>query len=101
MRISDWSSDVCSSDLAQLAQRQVDIVLDEDAVFGFETQRLGKPQERPAGVVHVGLRLHQQQRFAVQAGVCQQDKIGRASCRARVGKYGYIAWVAESFKKKK
>src|SRR3546814_10338482 len=90
MRISDWSSDVCSSDLFRMA-----FVADQDALTtvtavarhfdmdlghqwaggvehlqaptsGFGTHRLGNP---------VGTEDH-------------DDETGRASCRERVCQYG-------------
>src|SRR3546814_6716011 len=68
MRISDWSSDVCSSDLC------------------FELRRTGRVQCRE--------RLIQdpQRRRIGQVQACQRDaaplpEIGRASCRERVCQY--------------
>src|SRR3546814_17348980 len=78
MRISDWSSDVCSSDLlqsrgrAQLASEQL-----------------------PLGVAIGGHALFVQ--LAQHAGAVE---IGRASCRERVCQYVSILAVAVSFKKK-
>src|SRR3546814_12270670 len=81
MRISDWSSDVCSSDLGQQQRRQ---------------------QERnaPAPVVE----LVAQQPLAAQDHEQRQEQaeeIGRASCRERVCQYVSISVVAVSLKKKK
>src|SRR3546814_19248055 len=94
MRISDWSSDVCSSDLALPhhgcdhghAQRQA---------------RLGRAGDR--------LRLAALFRFHAgksAGGVDEGDhrqaelEIGRASCRERVCQYVKISVVAVSLKKK-
>src|SRR3546814_2066278 len=62
MRISDWSSDVCSSDLRC------------PPWSARGCRELGKPRSRPAsaGRPQTGLCLHQ---------------IGRASCRERVCQY--------------
>src|SRR3546814_3862342 len=59
MRISDWSSDVCSSDLPPFLQRQA---------------RLGAPERKGVEIL------------APRAGTSRQ-KIGRASCRERVCQY--------------
>src|SRR3546814_16617177 len=117
MRISDWSSDVCSSDLLALhvgageaVQLLLDLALEEAAklVEAFETHRLGE------GVVGLGLarRLHLVDRdvkgrcltlevFDVVVGRAgnvyralliglgaDQLEIGSASCRERVCQYG-------------
>src|SRR3546814_18916329 len=78
MRISDWSSDVCSSDLTR------DVVArlggDEFAVLLEGIVDTNKPMLLAAE----------------RAGVA----IGRASCRERVCQYVYISVVAVSFKKK-
>src|SRR3546814_12339188 len=65
MRISDWSSDVCSSDLLPLAGAQGLLQALQDAQVGLQ---FGEPplllQRRPqafqiaAGIVHVGLLHH-------------------------------------------
>src|SRR3546814_5035602 len=78
MRISDWSSDVCSSDLlrAHLVERRE---LHRTGVLDFDD-------------VPTELRLHRQcgQAFA---GIGQRragglgEQIGRASCRERVCQY--------------
>src|SRR3546814_13500957 len=105
MRISDWSSDVCSSDLRQLelgesgaragadqaarGQRRVRLV-DLVAVAAFEQpdvdallrDRIEKIGEHDA-------------RRATRA-----EQIGRASCRERVCQYVSICVVAVSLKKK-
>src|SRR3546814_13921825 len=107
MRISDWSSDVCSSDLIDLAVKEGQtlgvvgesgsgkttlglallrlvsskgpIVYLGDRIDGFDSKRM-----RP-------LRRHMQIVF---------KEIGRASCRERVCQYVYISVVAVSLKKK-
>src|SRR3546814_11361957 len=96
MRISDWSSDVCSSDL----------------VAG---QRIAESREQPrrqARLDVTGLRIEQvlpvagartqhcrSRRLPECAGVAV-DEIGRASCRARVCQYVSISVVAVALKKK-
>src|SRR3546814_9215744 len=79
MRISDWSSDVCSSDLAY-----------SDAGWGLLTA----PEEfGRQGLPHViGFPVEEyrnaaNQAFAMYPGLTQGAKIGRASCRERVCQY--------------
>src|SRR3546814_7863751 len=80
MRISDWSSDVCSSDLLAAAigiQRRDRIVLAVGAAFAtIEDVVGGKVDERRAGG-RAGL--------GEEAGAVAE--IGRASCRERVCQY--------------
>src|SRR3546814_15911989 len=82
MRISDWSSDVCSSDLEQPPQQS------------------NRADQRPAALPW--LDLYRGARMAVDLP-CQiidaAGKIGRASCRERVCQYVYISVVAVSLKK--
>src|SRR3546814_18846304 len=104
MRISDWSSDVCSSDLAQECLRAVveqlvdlndhgeqrPLVLDDQVVeeFGVTDQR-GPPVD-PQGVAATGdvevkpdVRVAGQVLVAVGTAVpgSPRDQIGQASCR--------------------
>src|SRR3546814_7725371 len=76
MRISDWSSDVCSSDLVDAVQRsqgRQHVPPLEAVMDGRDHQVEGV--RRDAGV----LDLHAEGRAAAQ--------IGRASCRERVCQY--------------
>src|SRR3546814_18388329 len=114
MRISDWSSDVCSSDLlvrqcepafypAERAEIRTDMAsgrafdradersrqhglpgLDASAVSG---QAIDEPRYRTG-------RIAQHARTAA-------GQIGRATCRERVCQYVSISGVAVSLKKKK
>src|SRR3546814_15833511 len=94
MRISDWSSDVCSSDLR--ATRQVDdlgrlrLDLRIALVIGEANQSVG--------VGHVQIIAHQ--RHAERRVEVFQKKIGRASCRERVCQYVWISVVAGQLKTK-
>src|SRR3546814_7687081 len=89
LRISDWSSDVCSSDLAD-AEQIKDFHDDQrihrhrpgqrqimSANFGNEKDAEGADDEQNRG-----------------------NKIGRASCRARVCQYGVDLGGRRSIKKK-
>src|SRR3546814_4905940 len=78
MRISDWSSDVCSSDL--LERR---IILEHRERRRGE--RLGLARKR-AGLAHQILGLARDAR-RVEIGAPREIKIGRASCRERVCQY--------------
>src|SRR3546814_9962526 len=76
MRISDWSSDVCSSDLAG-ADRT-----DEDGKAAhFPDQRLGQELHRALGG---RIADHMIDRAPVGP---RAEQIGRASCRERVCQY--------------
>src|SRR3546814_7368651 len=84
MRISDWSSDVCSSDLALPAENPLgDAVADIDAV-GVE-RHLAGPLQRLQALDRSG-HFH-----AVVGGkrraTGEFKQIGRASCRERVCQY--------------
>src|SRR3546814_18896138 len=92
MRISDWSSDVCSSDLSPQHQVQEGAAdqggeahqqRDGDAVPHLEA--VGRDvgaQHGPDGGVRIG------------------TAIARPSCRERACPYVYISWAAVAFNKK-
>src|SRR3546814_2486746 len=63
MRISDWSSDVCSSDLQRVVAA---------------AQAAVEQRQRCLGEQHVGIVIHARLEAA-------QGEIGRASCRERGG----------------
>src|SRR3546814_13613476 len=85
MRISDWSSDVCSSDL-----------LDHRGLRPFANLVLNRYlQQRDEVAALALLPLFLSARAAVRA-----QEIGRASCRERVCQYVSISVVAVAFKKK-
>src|SRR3546814_4413851 len=87
LRISDWSSDVCSSDLqvgAVLASVSVDMAV---VLGGACRQRDGGGHavgEIGGDAEMGGVAVGQAQAFA---HVLQADEIGRASCRERVCQY--------------
>src|SRR3546814_10301077 len=86
MRISDWSSDVCSSDL-QPRHRLDDGVAghDRDAPLLRRALDAGEAGLRPEidDRAHLDSGIGQIERHAVAVGI----EIGRASCRERVWKY--------------
>src|SRR3546814_17168685 len=91
MRISDWSSDVCSSDLRS------EPMSDEDGrpVFSQEALEMrDKLVEQLCALPVVGSALdHIIGHFGTAAVA---EAIGRASCRARVCQYVSISVVAVS-----
>src|SRR3546814_19365084 len=91
MRISDWSSDVCSSDLpcaerkgSASRHRKRRACRNDQRAIAWKT--CAAPDDR--AVVDAG------------EGILRVE-IGRASCRERVCPYGSISVVAGSSKKKK
>src|SRR3546814_13352669 len=94
MRISDWSSDVCSSDLWRGARPGM---IDADvADLVVVRQGGGRGGERRAG-------SHGDDGEAAQEGMQAEvsDQIGRASCGESVWQYGENTVVAVSIKNKK
>src|SRR3546814_13270177 len=104
MRISDWSSDVCSSDLhdhlfepphrgPQIGALGVDRgIVHQQLVLARAEALEDRRDVRLRRAIAVEIILH-----LVAEGADPQ--IGRASCRERVGQYVSISVVAESFKK--
>src|SRR3546814_12785581 len=95
MRISDWSSDVCSSDLhgearLHLAGRRLQRER-RPALDGGDRARL--EDSRPRALRRAGQPQRVVERMEMQ--------IGRASCRERVCSAVYISVCAVSLKKKK
>src|SRR3546814_13957659 len=90
MRISDWSSDVCSSDLIAIGDADPRLVMRGV----IEADVVADGGVRP-WIACGGLRLcrprHQRE---------DRAQIGRASCRERVCQYVSISVVAVSLKKK-
>src|SRR3546814_18369936 len=114
MRISDWSSDVCSSDLIWvkamnrihhriLAKLEVDrVILAEQEMGQHIAQMLHNQLVRD--YVSLGNGFHVVD-FRVPeplegAAIGKLKQIGRASCRERVWRYMSISVVAVSLKKK-
>src|SRR3546814_15372460 len=92
MRISDWSSDVCSSDLRSRRLRRRWLFVDHRT---WRRRKLWRRCE---------LRQDIRSRPYLCDGRClppaESDEIGRASCRERVCQYVEISVVAVSLKKK-
>src|SRR3546814_18319750 len=100
MRISDWSSDVCSSDLRLLVEAIS--VMNDGFVLLDEDDRLVLCNERyrclHPGLDEVGDLVGMS--FTTILRVALAKEIGRASCRERVCQYVSISVVAVSLKKK-
>src|SRR3546814_4070978 len=99
MRISDWSSDVCSSDLFDKALTDAGVdraaAYVTNAVKHFKFERRGKRRihQKPDTGEIAACRwwLEQEQaliRPPVTVALGATAEIGRASCRERVGQYG-------------
>src|SRR3546814_3342875 len=91
MRISDWSSDVCSSDLVEEGQTQT-----PDGPRHFRPQLPGDFQgDNQAGGIVAGALAElvpvdvggKHNPFINAAGQIEKQKNGRASCRERVCQY--------------
>src|SRR3546814_13642504 len=102
MRISDWSSDVCSSDLpddGRVISNLVCQALSGDAITiygdGSQTRSFCFVSDMVDGLIRL-----MEAPLSDMAPVNLGNQIGRASCRARVCQYVSISWVAVSFKKK-
>src|SRR3546814_12343475 len=99
VRISDWSSDVCSSDLIEFRSRPQDIQRGLHHVIA----RAGKRQVDDAPLSRLDA-LFAQAGAGFLAGRhhidAAQGKIGRASCRESEGHYLYIVVVVGSLNKK-
>src|SRR3546814_2521694 len=89
MRISDWSSDVCSSDLYRWSM--VWAMLIASLLVGGQRRPKGHHRSARQQVVNLGLR-NTSSRFVGNPtfkGECaiEEVEIGRASCRERVCQY--------------
>src|SRR3546814_1805581 len=82
MRISDWSSDVCSSDLPVGSATWLATEMDEDGIlFGLADLGFGCPELGSFALAEL-----EAVRLPFGLGI-ERDQIGRASCRERVCQY--------------
>src|SRR3546814_17719071 len=112
MRISDWSSDVCSSDLGEGRDGRIggdageEIFARRDDLVGVAAKSETITEHHPHDHRECGdgedLGQHRCHVLgADEAAVKQRKEIGRASCRESVCQYAEISGVAVSLKKKK
>src|SRR3546814_11167714 len=90
MRISDWSSDVCSSDLLGSGSETRAIAFIDQLTVAQHEQRARLPDIVGVSEQRIGARPD-------RGG--QSGQIGSASCRDSVCQYVYISVVAVSLKK--
>src|SRR3546814_16375771 len=103
MRISDWSSDVCSSDLQKLlhltetgAELEAALFRDLREKMSAAYAQAGQGSVTGFWRVLAGLIPSEDRKM-----VAALQEIGRASCRERVCQYVLISVVAVTFTKKK
>src|SRR3546814_12299041 len=107
MRISDWSSDVCSSDLSLRCQNIVLLTIfilhqgDKCGAVGIVLDALYGRFHVPFAPLEIdeAVTLLVATRYTARCHMA--FGIGRASCRERVRQYVSISVVAVSVKKKK
>src|SRR3546814_20611128 len=108
MRISDWSSDVCSSDLRADVVRAAVLVLQVVGVLPHvqaQDRGVARADALHERAVQVGAALDRELAGLVHAkprpAAAEAGKIGRASCRERECQFVYISVGAVAIKKKK
>src|SRR3546814_11713040 len=112
MRISDWSSDVCSSDLAEqiaeftiAAAEQMNRLNLEPKVAMLSRSNFGSGSSASGSKMQKALAIVREHAPKLEIdgemhGDCALDEIGSASCRERVCKYLLLRVVAGLLKKK-
>src|SRR3546814_19270445 len=108
MRISDWSSDVCSSDLISVIHSvyrpEIHEMNDARAILSQEAPavfgRNGSMCEPATHAPWAGMIIRRAQAHGVSEPAEQAEESGRASCRERVCQYGTITVYAVSSNKK-
>src|SRR3546814_17345943 len=91
MRISDWSSDVCSSDLDYSLQSRLEDALSENRIWIKLQPQIDLKSGRIVGAEALARWVDEQRGEIPPTRFIQ---IGRASCRARVCQYVHISVVA-------
>src|SRR3546814_19063558 len=106
MRISDWSSDVCSSDLIEYDRKlnsrngvapgemHLDSIAESRGFDGWEIKIRDIADLQQFAPVHGRDRLTDRRRS-------EAATLGRASCRERVGQSGWLSVGAVALKKKR
>src|SRR3546814_17806713 len=99
MRISDWSSDVCSSDLREIADRLARLAKSLEAA-GHAPKSVASFLMRCLFTMFAeDVELLTKGSFRRLLASLRGEEIGRASCRERVCQYVEISVVAVSLKK--
>src|SRR3546814_16368859 len=119
MRISDWSSDVCSSDLignldlTRSGGREAGVVAAFPVALGDQIMLVtdaGKLIRSPVDDIRIAgrttrgvtlFRIDESERIVSVAYLPEDEEIGRASCRERVCQYVLISVVPVTLKKTK
>src|SRR3546814_20222115 len=105
MRISDWSSDVCSSDLLAVDRDRQRRPRGNAQSLAGKAHRVVVPRLQAQRARHPVLEQAALERsdHRLDDDLARIDprKIGRATCRDRVGQYVQISVVAASLKTKK
>src|SRR3546814_18228033 len=103
MRISDWSSDVCSSDLTVNFLERLHVL--SERYVRKHLEPLGRDEranEEHRQMLDAWLARDSDRLRALTVAHIQKTlEIGRASCRERVCQHGSISVVAVVVKKKK
>src|SRR3546814_5454714 len=88
MRISDWSSDVCSSDLSP-ELREICGLGGSGPLNASAVINLIHPADREAARAKIlqALSAEDTGRYDAEFRIVRPDEIGRASCRERVCQY--------------
>src|SRR3546814_11949383 len=99
MRISDWSSDVCSSDLDLLALRHTTGIDGTDKSFGPDNADVTRENSDASETILRGVLRRQAGAFPIEAGLAGAfNTLDSRSEERRVGKEGVSTcrtrWVA-------
>src|SRR3546814_7734249 len=96
MRISDWSSDVCSSDLFSALMHDAPVIESEGRSWPLDLRHIGRAAEKRieddmAAAIRHALEEECGDLLAFLPGVAEiertAEQIGRATCRERVCQY--------------
>src|SRR3546814_10182850 len=82
MRISDWSSDVCSSDLKAVGDQLTAVFVDHGLLRKGEREQVENDYVASTGVRLI--TVDARERFLSALAGVSDPEIGRASCRERV-----------------
>src|SRR3546814_5406915 len=96
MRISDWSSDVCSSDLTRSLDEQIkgikQLVAEHElrirnGMLAYERLQVLRSGDKSAEAIAAFNEVKQDLGYGLLLKKYTADEIGRASCRERVCQY--------------